>query len=196
MEGRNSVRTVMLLVLAGLLLATLLGRFGFNSATLPTPAKADKSKTADLYVGPLPATFTITGTLTGPDEEPGLELPAITEVRVDGTRAVMDAKRQVARTVGVLRLTGVETVSFDGKVDRTKDAVTGPFHWTLRGRIGSRTVDWRLDGTLALHFSTESSVKGRIDGTRVSTRRETSGVGSPEVSRGSLGWEYAGLRGK
>ena len=100
---RASIRIVLLLILATLALATQLPLVtrGSQAASTPEPAHPGSRETT-AFTGVLPPTFSLTGVLKGQAEEPGLDLPGKTRMRVNGdaVRAGPLARNGSERTRG------------------------------------------------------------------------------------------------
>jgi hypothetical protein len=199
MERRGFVWLVVVVV-AGLALTALVPTYLRRGSDKP-PAGASSgtgkgSKEATSYAGTLPAKFTLSGALSGAGAEPGFALPNSTRISVAGDKATASSSREVARLSGVDRLTGKEYFTFNGRFDRKTNRLSGIVVWTLKGRAGDRTMDWRFQGRLDGRFTTSTSVDGILSGEITLSERYLSSKTGPPPTRGKASWEYDGLRGK
>jgi hypothetical protein len=148
------------------------------------------------FEGTLPASFEIDGGLTGGAPPSGFGLPNATRLRVSGSKVTGGQSRKVAKLLGADRLTGKETYSVDGTFDRKTDRVRAHVLWTLKGRAGTRLIDWRFDGTLDAAFATPTSLKGKLSSKATERDSDASGAGVPQVTSEPHAWDYDAIRGR
>lgn len=197
MEGRGGVFLVAIMIIASLAAFTMVPSLRQRIPLPPSDGAPKAAKPADGFHGKVPASFSISGGLSGHDAAmPGFGLPNSTVIKVRGTSASASGTRIVERLWGAERLTGEESYSFKGRLDRRRNSLSGRVVWTLRGRAGQRLVDWRFSGAMRARFSDPTSLKGTVSGVALDEERYESSPAAPKTTRTSTSWDFDGLRGK